>query len=118
MRWAHHRGTVVELEPNGVALVLEGHQVLIGLSVRDNLAAAALMHTRRDAEREVEAALALFPEGRRARRSLRTARPSESADSSSAARNPRNRSRMAFHGMHAHAAQEGAAGDMFFGDDH
>src|SRR5579872_2481613 len=45
-----------------VALVLEGHPVLVGLSVRDNLAAAALMHTRRDAEREVEAALEIFPE--------------------------------------------------------
>ena len=46
----------------GVALVLEGHPVLIGLSVRDNLAAAALMHTRRDADREIEAALEIFPE--------------------------------------------------------
>ena len=45
----------------GVALVLEGHPVLIGLSVRDNLAAAALMHTRRDADREIEAALEIFP---------------------------------------------------------
>ena len=47
---------------HGVALVLEGHPVLVGLSVRDNLAAAALMHTRRDADREVEAALEIFPE--------------------------------------------------------
>ncbi len=47
---------------HGVALVLEGHPVLIGLSVRDNLAAAALMHTRRDADREIEAALEIFPE--------------------------------------------------------
>jgi branched-chain amino acid transport system ATP-binding protein len=46
----------------GVALVLEGHPVLTGLTVRDNLAAAALMHTRRDAEQEIEAALAIFPE--------------------------------------------------------
>jgi len=46
----------------GVALVLEGHPVLIGLSVRDNLAAAALMHSRRNAEREIEAALEIFPE--------------------------------------------------------
>ena len=46
----------------GVALVLEGHPVLIGLSVRDNLAAAALMHTRRDADQEIEAALDIFPE--------------------------------------------------------
>jgi branched-chain amino acid transport system ATP-binding protein len=47
---------------HGVALVLEGHPVLIGLSVRDNLAAAAMMHTRRDADREIEAALEIFPE--------------------------------------------------------
>ncbi len=46
----------------GVALVLEGHPVLTGLTVRDNLAAAALMHTRREADREIEAALEIFPE--------------------------------------------------------
>lgn len=46
----------------GVALVLEGHPVLTGLSVRDNLAAAALMHTRREADRQIEAALQTFPE--------------------------------------------------------
>jgi branched-chain amino acid transport system ATP-binding protein len=47
---------------HGVALVLEGHPVLTGLSVRDNLAAAALMHSRHDADREIEAALDVFPE--------------------------------------------------------
>jgi len=47
---------------HGVALVLEGHPVLTGLSVRDNLTAAALMHTRREADREIEAALEIFPE--------------------------------------------------------
>jgi branched-chain amino acid transport system ATP-binding protein len=47
---------------HGVALVLEGHPVLVGLSVRDNLAAAALMHRRHDAEREIERALDIFPE--------------------------------------------------------
>ena len=47
---------------HGVALVLEGHPILTGLSVRDNLAAAALMHTRREADREIEAALDIFPE--------------------------------------------------------
>jgi len=47
---------------HGVALVLEGHPVLTGLSVRDNLAAAAMMHPRREAEREIEAALDIFPE--------------------------------------------------------
>lgn len=51
-----------EVRRQGVALVLEGHPVLTGLSVRDNLAAAALMHSRRDAEREIEAALEIFPE--------------------------------------------------------
>jgi len=47
---------------HGVALALEGHPVLIGLSVRDNLAAAALMHSRREADSEIEAALEIFPE--------------------------------------------------------
>jgi branched-chain amino acid transport system ATP-binding protein len=46
----------------GVAIVLEGHPVLTNISVLDNLRAAALMHTRREADREVEAALAVFPE--------------------------------------------------------
>jgi len=46
----------------GVALVLEGHPVLAGLTVRDNLAAAGLMLSRREAEREIEAALEIFPE--------------------------------------------------------
>lgn len=50
---------------HGVALVLEGHPVLGDLSVRDNLSAAALMHGRREADREVEAALDAFPELRR-----------------------------------------------------
>ena len=45
----------------GVALVLEGHPVLVGLSVRDNLAAAALMHPRLEADREIERALEIFP---------------------------------------------------------
>jgi branched-chain amino acid transport system ATP-binding protein len=47
---------------HGVALVLEGHPVLTGLSVRDNLAAAAMMHPRHEADREIEAALETFPE--------------------------------------------------------
>jgi len=47
---------------HGVALVLEGHPVFSDLSVRDNLAAAALMHGRREADREIEAALVAFPE--------------------------------------------------------
>ncbi len=41
---------------HGVALVLEGHPVLTGLTVRDNLAASAMMHKRNDADREIEAA--------------------------------------------------------------
>jgi branched-chain amino acid transport system ATP-binding protein len=51
-----------QVRRHGVALVLEGHPVLTGLTVRDNLAAAAMMHNRRDAEREIEAALDIFPE--------------------------------------------------------
>ncbi len=47
---------------HGVALALEGHPVLVGLSVHDNLAAAALMLSRRDADNEIEAALEIFPE--------------------------------------------------------
>jgi branched-chain amino acid transport system ATP-binding protein len=51
-----------EVRRQGVALVLEGHPVLTGLSVRDNLAAAAMMHSRSDADREIAAALEIFPE--------------------------------------------------------
>ena len=47
---------------HGVAIVLEGHPVLNGISVHDNLRASALMHTRKDADQEVEAALEVFPE--------------------------------------------------------
>jgi branched-chain amino acid transport system ATP-binding protein len=46
----------------GVAIVLEGHPVLNNISVVDNLRAAALMHTRREAERELESVLEVFPE--------------------------------------------------------
>jgi branched-chain amino acid transport system ATP-binding protein len=46
----------------GIANVPEGHPVLNNLSVLDNLRAAALMHSRRQADREVEAALEVFPE--------------------------------------------------------
>ena len=46
----------------GIASVPEGHPVLNDMSVRDNLRAAALMHSRQDADREVEAALEVFPE--------------------------------------------------------
>jgi branched-chain amino acid transport system ATP-binding protein len=46
----------------GIANVPEGHPVLNNISVIDNLRAAALMHSRRDADREVEAALEVFPE--------------------------------------------------------
>lgn len=46
----------------GIASVPEGHPVLNDMSVLDNLRAAALMHSRRDADREVEAALEVFPE--------------------------------------------------------
>jgi len=51
-----------DVRRHGVALVLEGHPVLVGLSVRDNLAAAAMMHPRHEAEHEIAAALDIFPE--------------------------------------------------------
>jgi branched-chain amino acid transport system ATP-binding protein len=47
---------------SGIAMVAEGHPVLTGISVIDNLRAAGMMHSRRDADREVEAAVELFPE--------------------------------------------------------
>lgn len=47
---------------HGIAMVMEGHPVLNGISVLDNLRAAGLMHPRAETEREVEAVLALFPE--------------------------------------------------------
>jgi branched-chain amino acid transport system ATP-binding protein len=47
---------------HGIAMVMEGHPVLNGISVIDNLRAAGLMHPRAETEREIEATLALFPE--------------------------------------------------------
>ncbi len=47
---------------NGIGMVPEGHPVLNNISVLDNLRAAALMHSRPAAGREVEAALDVFPE--------------------------------------------------------
>jgi branched-chain amino acid transport system ATP-binding protein len=46
----------------GVAVVSEGHPVLNGLSVQDNLRAAGLMLSRSEAEHGVAAALDVFPE--------------------------------------------------------
>lgn len=46
----------------GLAVVAEGHHVLPGLSVRDNIAAAALTLPRAEAEERIESALDLFPE--------------------------------------------------------
>jgi branched-chain amino acid transport system ATP-binding protein len=46
----------------GIAVVAEGHLVLTNLTVMDNLRAAGLLLPRPDAEHEVEAALAIFPE--------------------------------------------------------
>lgn len=46
----------------GVGAVPEGHPVLEPLSVRDNLRAAGSMLRRQELEREIEAALDLFPE--------------------------------------------------------
>jgi branched-chain amino acid transport system ATP-binding protein len=47
---------------NGIAIVPEGHPVLSNISVLDNLRASALMHSRTEADREVDAALNVFPE--------------------------------------------------------
>lgn len=47
---------------SGVAAVPEGHRVLTGLSVRDNLEAAGSMLSRADLNRSVADALDLFPE--------------------------------------------------------
>lgn len=52
---------------NGIAIVPEGHPVLNNISVIDNLRAAALMHSRAEADREVDAALDVFPELRERR---------------------------------------------------
>jgi branched-chain amino acid transport system ATP-binding protein len=46
----------------GLAVVPEGHRVLGTLTVRENLAAAALGYNARDAEMYVQQALQLFPE--------------------------------------------------------
>ena len=46
----------------GVAVVSEGHPVLNGLSVQDNLRAAELMLSRTEADSEIAAALEIFPE--------------------------------------------------------
>ncbi len=47
---------------SGVAAVPEGHRVLTGLSVRDNLDAAGSMLSRAELTRSVDDALDLFPE--------------------------------------------------------
>ena len=46
----------------GVAVVAEGHPVLSGLSVYDNLRAAGLMLSRKQADDEIASALNMFPE--------------------------------------------------------
>ena len=46
----------------GIAVVSEGHPVLAHLSVHDNLHAAGLMLPRAVADKEVQSALAIFPE--------------------------------------------------------
>ncbi len=54
--------TPLQRRKAGLAIVAEGHQVLPGLSVRDNIAAAALSLPRAAADQRVEEAIALFPE--------------------------------------------------------
>lgn len=51
-----------ETRRRGVAVAAEGHPVLPGLSVLDNLRVAALALPRLEAEREVEEALSILPE--------------------------------------------------------
>ena len=46
----------------GVAIVSEGHPVLSGLTVRDNLRAAGMMLSPSESESEIAAALEIFPE--------------------------------------------------------
>ena len=54
-----------ERRRRGLAVVAEGHHVLSGLSVRDNLAAAALALPPAQAKARIEAMLDLFPELRK-----------------------------------------------------
>ena len=56
------RRGALERRRAGLAIVAEGHHVLPGLSVRDNIAAAALTLPRAEAGARVAEALALFPE--------------------------------------------------------
>ena len=51
-----------ERRRRGLAVVAEGHHVLAGLTVRDNLAAAALAIPKGEADSRIEEMLALFPE--------------------------------------------------------
>ena len=51
-----------ERRRRGIAIVAEGHHVLQGLSVRDNLAASALSLPKAEADRRIEEMLDLFPE--------------------------------------------------------
>jgi len=54
--------TPLQRRKAGLAIVAEGHQVLPGLSVRDNIAFGALSLPRAAADQRVEEAIALFPE--------------------------------------------------------
>lgn len=51
-----------QVRKKGVAVISEGHPVLVGLSVIDNLRAAGVMLPKADVERQIEEALELFPE--------------------------------------------------------
>lgn len=51
-----------QVRKRGVAVVSEGHPVLTGLSVHDNLRAAGLMLPKAEGERRIAEALELFPE--------------------------------------------------------
>jgi branched-chain amino acid transport system ATP-binding protein len=51
-----------QVRKRGVAVVAEGHPVLAGLTVHDNLRAAGLMLPKAEGEQRIEEALELFPE--------------------------------------------------------
>jgi branched-chain amino acid transport system ATP-binding protein len=51
-----------QVRQHGVAVVCEGHPVLAGLTVRDNLRAAGLMLPKAEGEQRLREAIELFPE--------------------------------------------------------
>jgi branched-chain amino acid transport system ATP-binding protein len=63
----HNGASLIGLKPHmvrarGVCVVAEGHQVLYGLTVEDNLRAAAMMHPASEVNDEIAKVMAIFPE--------------------------------------------------------